>query len=249
MVATSWPAIIAVAGCVLLFGFSKTAMPVAGVLASPILALTLSPARAAGFVLPLLLVGDLIALGYFRQHADWRLIWRLVPGVLAGFALTAVCFVLLSPTGLGRVVGALILTSVVLEAWRFRSRGVGSGEIRGNRLAVAFYGTLAGMTSMAANAGGTAMSLYLLRMRVPMLAFMGTSAWFFFCLNLIKLGFMIPLELITPSTLLVDLAYAPVLALGALIGIRVFRRMNMERFAATALILSAVAAVWLLVHG
>ena len=42
---------------------------------------------------------------------------------------------------------------------------------------VTYLGAIHGM---AANAGGTAMTLYLVKMRVSMLAFMGTSAWFFF---------------------------------------------------------------------
>jgi uncharacterized membrane protein YfcA len=239
--------VVVVATCVLMYGFSKTAMPVAGVLASPVLAATLGATTAAGFIIPLLLVGDLFALARYRQHANWRLIGRVVPGVLMGLAITALLFRFVDVTTLGRVVGLLILASVVLEVWR-RRRPREEGE-RPHRAAVAFFGTLAGMTTMAANAGGTAMTLYLLNMRVSMLAFMGTFAWFFFILNAIKVPVLVGLGLLNGETLLAGVWFLPVIVLGALIGYAVFDRINERVFTAVALAVSAVASVWLIVHG
>ena len=118
-----------------------------------------------------------------------------------------------------------------------------------SRAGIAFFGTLAGMTTMAANAGGTAMTLYLVKMRVSMLAFMGTSAWFFFVLNVIKVPIVGGLGFITRETLVADLWLAPVLVLGALAGIALFRRMDERVFTTVALGLSGVAAGWLIVHG
>jgi uncharacterized protein len=242
------PLLLGVVGvCVFLYGFSKTAMPVAGVLAGPLLAAALGPTAATGFMVPLLILGDLFALARYRQHADWALIRRIVPGVLLGFLLTAVLFVALSLTALGRVIGVLILVSVTLEAWR-RRHPVEPSE-RPRRGAALFFGTLAGMTTMAANAGGTAMTLYLLNLRVPMLAFMGTSTWFFFVLNVVKVPIVGGLGFITTESLLAGLLFAPLIVIGALIGIWTFTRMNERVFANVALGLSALAAVWLIVHG
>ncbi len=242
------PALVAVvAVCVLLYGFSKTAMPVAGVLASPILAAALGATTASGFIMPLLLVGDLFALARYREHVNWRLIVRLVPGVLVGIILTALLFRFVDITTLGRIVGVLILGSVVLEVWR-RRRPREEGH-RPHRAAVVFFGTLAGMTSMAANAGGTAMTLYLLNMRVSLLAFMGTFAWFFLILNAIKVPFLVGLGLLNGDTLLANLWFLPVVVLGALLGYLVFDRINERVFTAVALSISALASVWLIVHG
>jgi len=247
------PLLLGVVGvCVFLYGFSKTAMPVAGVLAGPLLAAALGATTAAGLMIPLLLLGDLFALGYYRQHADWALIRRLVPGVLLGFAVTAVLFRFLPVAALGRIIGVLILASVVLEVWRRWSERHHDGpqlEPMRSRAGILFFGGLAGMTTMAANAGGAAMSLYLVKMRVSMLAFMGTSAWFFLILNLIKVPVIGGLGFITPQTLLAGLWLSPLIVIGALVGVAVFRRMNEEVFTAVALSLSALAALWLIVHG
>ena len=243
------PALIGVVGvCVILYGFSKTAMPVAGVLAGPLLAAALGVTTASGFVMPLLLLGDLFALARYRQHVDWRLILRLIPGVLVGVGLTALLFATVSTHVLSRVVGVLILVSVVLEVWRRTHPAPDEGG-KPHWAAVGFFGALAGMTTMAANAGGTAMTLYLVNMRVSMLAFMGTSAWFFFVVNLLKVPVIVGLGFVTSESLIADLWLAPFIVVGALIGVAVFRRMNERLFTNIALALSAVAAVWLILHG
>jgi hypothetical protein len=243
--------IVSVAIAVFLMGFSKTAMPVSGILAGPVLAAALTPTGAAGFAVPLLILGDMFGLALYRQHADWGLIRRLIPGVLVGFVFTALLFRFVETGLLSRILGLLILMSVGLEVRRLRSAattGAEQGEMT-NRAAIAFYGTLAGMTSMAANAGGAAMSVYLVKMRVSMLAFMGTSVWFFFILNVIKVPFVIGLGLVDSGSLLADLWFVPALVLGAGIGALVFRGMKPLWFTRIALGLSVVASLWLIVKG
>ncbi|NQW72992.1 MAG: hypothetical protein HQ453_09695, partial [Actinobacteria bacterium] len=61
-----------------------------------------------GFAVPLLILGDVFGLVLYRQHADWGLIRRLVPGVLVGFALTALLFRFVETGLLGRILGVLI---------------------------------------------------------------------------------------------------------------------------------------------
>lgn len=240
--------ITVVATAVFLYGFSKTAMPVAGMLAGPMLAAALGATTASGFIMPLLLLADLFALARYRQHANWPLIFKLVPGVLVGVALTAVLFKVADTRTLGRVIGLLILISVVLEVWRRRNPRTDEGD-QPHRLAVGFFGTLAGMTTMAANAGGAAMTLYLINMRVSMLAFMGTFSWFFFILNAIKVPILVGLGFLNSETLLADLWFAPLIVVGALLGYGIFTRMNEKVFTNIALVLSAVASIWLIIHG
>jgi uncharacterized membrane protein YfcA len=248
------PLLIAVvAASVLLYGFSKTAMPVAGVVAGPMLAASLGPTVAAGFAVPLLLLGDLMGLLYFRQHANWPVILRIVPGVLVGFVITALLFAFASTSVIARVIGVLLLISVGLEIYRRRvniEQPADSEDAAApQRLEAGFYGMLMGVTTLAANAGGAAMTLYLVKMRVPMLVFMGTSVWLFFILNLIKVPFIIPLGLITSESLVANLWFAPVLVVGALIGITTFKRMNQAWFERIALFLSAIASLWLVIRG
>lgn len=246
------PVVIALVGlAVLLYGISKTAMPTLGIVAGPLLAAVLTPTYASGFIVPLLIIGDLFGLALYRQHVQWRLIVRLIPGLLLGFAMVAAAFAFAPQGILARSIGVLILVSVGVEV--YRRRAFAATELQSApvlpKAVTGFFGTLAGMTTMAANAGGAAMSLYLVSMRVPMLAFMGTSAWFFFILNLIKVPIVVGLGLLVPDSLLVDLAFLPLLVVGAVLGVRVFKRFDQDVFNRVAVVLSAMAGVWLVVHG
>ena len=237
---------------IFLYGVSKTAMPVAGVLAGPLLAAVLTPTVASAFALPLLLVGDLYALALYRSNVDWRLILRLIPGVLAGLLATAFLFSVLTATALSRILGVLILVSVILEIAR-KVRNL-SSELPADAPLVrsvkaTFFGVLAGMTSMAANAGGTAMSLYLINMRVSTSTFMGTSAWFFFFINISKVPILINLDLLTGETLAAGVWFIPVIVAGAVAGSFIFGYMSREWFYWIALVVSAMAGLWLLSVG
>jgi uncharacterized membrane protein YfcA len=240
---------------VLIYGFSKTAMPVAGMVGSALLAAALGPTIASGFVVPLLIVGDLFALNLYRQHADWKLIRRLVPGVLGGFVLTAVMFVYLPTSVLARTLGVLLLVTAALEAWRIRNEhrlddlGDTPHTEMTSKVGIAFFGTLTGLTTMAANAGGAAMTLYLVKMRVPILTFMGTSTWFFFILNLIKVPFVVALGLLTWDSIVVSAYFLPALVVGTFIGRWAIKRMNKRTFVWIGLSLSSLGALWLIIHG
>ena len=70
-------------------GVSKTAIGGLGMVSVTIFA-NLIPAReASGFVLPLLLCGDIVAVKSYRQHAQWKHLLRLFPwtagGVIVGW--------------------------------------------------------------------------------------------------------------------------------------------------------------------
>ena len=68
-----------------LVGFAKTAIGGAGALAVVIFAAALPTRASTGALLPLLLVGDLVAVAVYRRHASLSTLLRLLPGVLPGF--------------------------------------------------------------------------------------------------------------------------------------------------------------------
>jgi uncharacterized membrane protein YfcA len=67
--------------------------------------------------------------------------------------------------------------------------------------------------------------------------------------NLSKVPFVVGLGLVTTESLLIGALFAPLTALGAFVGVKVFRRMDQTIFVRVALALSVVASVWLLIHG
>lgn len=108
------------------------------------------------------------------------------------------------------------------------------------------YGTLAGFTTMVANAGGPVMSLYLLSVGATKLRFMGTAACFFFATNLVKLPFSIGLSLVTVDTLRTALVLVPLVMLGAVIGRRLLRSIDQKLFERLVIGLTITASLFLL---
>ena len=70
-----WLALAAV-----LVGVAKTAINGVGSIAVVIFAAVLPARESTGAILPLLLCGDVIAVTWYRRHADWGTMWRLLPG-------------------------------------------------------------------------------------------------------------------------------------------------------------------------
>ncbi len=90
------------------------------------------------------------------------------------------------------------------------------------------------------------MVLYLLAMRLPKLLFMGTSAWYFFVLNLFKVPFNVQLGLINADSLRISLPLAPFAILGALSGRLLIHRIDQKLFEMLALVLTLLAGLRLL---
>lgn len=107
----------------------------------------------------------------------------------------------------------------------------------------AAYGALAGFTTMVANAGGPVTSLYFLACRFSVAAFLGTTAWFFFTVNLVKLPFTIGMGLIRPEHLALDAVLAPVVVVAALVGRRLAARLPLRVFEPLVIATTVIAAV------
>lgn len=259
LTATEW-AVLAVAA--LTVGFAKTAISGAGAVTVVLFAWVLPARESTGVVLPVLIVGDLLAVSIYRRHADWGMLWRLFPWVAVGTVLGAV-FVAYADDELMRI--AIGVTLLVLSAGQLLRRSPaqgpaidsttapiaepppGPGGATGRRVLAAGAGVLAGVTTMVANAAGAVTSLYFLLSGLPILRFLGTGAWFYLVVNLFKVPFSVGLGLLTWEALLLDLTLVPAVLAGAVTGVVVIKRIDQRRFEQVTLALVVVAAVLLLV--
>jgi hypothetical protein len=236
----------------LLVGFSKTGVAGIGILAIPLMAMVF-PARAStGFLLPMLIAGDLLAVGFFRRHALRREMWlqlaRLLPWVIGGLVLGRFALGVLTNEQMAPIIGGLILGLVALQLVRRRA-----GDWMENRLPhtwwfAAVMGFLAGFATMLANAAGPIMVMYFLARGLPKQEFMGTGAWFYFIVNLAKVPLSTGLGLITASSLTFDLVMVPVILVGAAVGIRVLSKIPQRVFDGTVLAVAVLASVKLIVQ-
>lgn len=225
----------------MLAGFGKTAIGGLGTVAVALFAIVLPARDSTGTLLVLLLCGDLIATWTYRRTVDWRLIGRLVLPVLIGLGLGAVFLRFADDVLLRRTIGVILLVLLAVQ-WLSPRR-----ESQNKAVAVSF-GALAGFTTMVANAGGPAFSLYLLRSGFDKLRFLGTSAWFFFAVNLTKLPITVSLGVVRTETVLRSLALVPALLAGAFIGRWAIRFINQKLFNRLVTIFIVVAAIYLVIR-
>lgn len=229
-------------------GISKTALPGANILAIALFATVLPARTSTAAMLLLLMVGDVFAILAYRRHAHWPTLMRLAPAVVAGL-LVGFAFLAVAGDGIvRRAIGVILLLMIAVTLWRRwrQSRREVQETPHGGILLAGTYGTLGGFTTMVANAGGPVMSMYFLATRTPVQVFLGTSAWFFAIINVTKVPFLAGLGLFHPPVLWMDAALAPLVVIGALIGLLVARRLDQALFDRIVITLTVVGAVYLL---
>jgi hypothetical protein len=107
-------------------------------------------------------------------------------------------------------------------------------------------GILAGAATMLANAAGPVFAIYLIAVGLPKMEFVGTSAWFFFIINLFKVPFSIALGLIRGQTLMLNLILAPAVLVGVLAGRWLLDRIPQRLFEHMLLGFAVLAALRLI---
>jgi uncharacterized membrane protein YfcA len=212
-----------------LIGLSKSGLPGLGILAVPLFASVIPAKDSTGFILPMLVAGDLIGVALFGRHAEWKYLWKLFPLALVGVLIGWQALGWLNNAQIRPLIGIIVLVMLTLNFWRQRHPDLKNIIPTGWWFA-AVTGLTAGFTTMVANAAGPIMIIYLLAMRLPPAAFIGTSAWYFLLVNTFKIPFSAQLGLITPVSLKVNLLLLPGIAVGALAGILFARRVPRHVF-------------------
>jgi len=229
-------------------GFSKTALGGLAVIAVAIFATILPAKESTAAVLLLLIVGDLVAVWHYRHDADWSLIRKLLPAVLPGLLLGSLFLRYVSDDVLRPSIGGVLLVLLILQLvvkWRSDDAGAPS-TAHEHRAAAWTAGTGAGFATMTANAAGAVMTLYLSASGIDKRRFIGTNAWFFLIVNLVKVPFSAALGLMHWEDLGRAGLLAPIILLGGIIGYATIRRISQHRFDIAVLLASAVAAAALL---
>jgi len=240
-----WIGWLVVGFCAFVVGVSKTGLPGLGILHVPLMAMVLPPLRSTGVLLGMLILGDLFAATYYRRRAEWKHVVRLLPPALAGIVAGWWAMRFVTNKQLGPIIGVIVLVMLVLNYWRTRIGGE-DAPIPTQWWFAVTLGFIAGVTTMMANAAGPVMVIYLLAMRLPKLEFVGTSAWFFFAVNWLKVPFSANLNLITLESIRLDLLMLPLIAAGSIAGILFLRRIPQKAFNSVVQILAAAAAIKLL---
>jgi uncharacterized membrane protein YfcA len=240
-----WALALVAAACV---GLTKTGFGGLGIVAVLLFA-TIFPAKAStGALLPLMIFGDLIGVYFYRGHANWPDLIRLLPATLAGI----VCGWWLMPHIPDHefivFLGWLILGLMALTVMQRRFPRVLLSAVEHPLLGLV-AGWATGLATMLANAAGAITAFYFLARRMDKMTFVGTAAWFYLVVNLSKVPFSIQLGLLTPGSLKFDLMLLPAVAVGAVAGRLLLRRVPQRFFEWITILLATAAALRLIATG
>jgi uncharacterized membrane protein YfcA len=226
----------------ILVGFTKTSVGGVGILAVLLMALAIPGKASPGVLLPMLIAADIMAVIYYRRSCKWAILLSLMPAAVVGVALGAAFLWLVPDANFEKIIGWVILGMLALDL------GLGEALKRHAQgpVLTRFVGVIAGATSMIANAAGPVFGIYLLQMGLNKHQFVGTRSWYFLIMNLAKMPFAIGLGLVTPTTLTLNLAYLPVILLGAILGYRFLRFLNVRVFGVLIRLAALVAAARLI---
>jgi hypothetical protein len=201
--------------------------------------------ESTGVVLPMLIVGDMLAVCAFRQHARWEYVRRMVPPALIGIIAGWLLMHRLSGAAYKPLIGWIILTLAVLQLWR-QARPQLFERVPHSAWFAWSMGLLAGGTTMLINGAGPIMALYFLAIALPKFELVGTSAWFFLIVNCLKVPFSATLGLIHLDSLRLNTLLVPAIAVGLFGGRWLVRRIPQRLFDALLLVFAAVAALRLI---
>ena len=166
-------------------GLSKGGVPMVAILAVPIMSLYMDPALAAGLLLPLYIVADVYAVYLFRRAFSKRNLAILLPGAVIGIlvAFFAVSYV---PRDAVKLLVAGIGFSYLVNRLRVRFSKTAVSAKAADVPRGLFWGTLLGLTSYIAHAGGPPYQAYVLPQKLDKMVYLGTTVILFSVVNLLK---------------------------------------------------------------
>ncbi len=226
-------------------GVSKSGFPGLSMFHVVLYAFVFGALESTGVLLPMLVVGDCFAIYVFGRKAVWKQVRRLLPPTLAGILIGWFMMGQLDETVFKRLVGVIILslTAVqVVKIWR----PSWFDQVPHTLWFSITLGLLAGLTTMLANAAGPVVALYLLAVNLPKWELIGTTAWLFLVLNVVKLPLSYNLGLITPATLAVGAAMSLAIPIGILVGRWMVSRVSQRWFNGILLAFTGIAAMRLI---
>ena len=218
---------------VIITGISKTGLGAGvGGVAVPMMSQVIAPGVAAGIMLPILCVMDLLGLRAYRGKWAWSAVKAMLLPALFGIAVGALSFNSLSVSKTKVLLGAIsVAFSLYQLVPALRNLKTWMPEF----LRPWVWCGLSGFTSTLAHAGGPPITIYLWPKQLGRTEFMAVTIVFFTVVNAVKLipfALLGQLNLANLGTALVLMPFAPV---GVWLGVRlnkviddvIFRRVTL----------------------
>ena len=234
---------------VLLFGIAKGGFGGGlGVAAVPLMSLVMSPVQAAGILLPILCLMDLLSLWAYRGKWVWPELRILVPASMLGILTGTLLFGFMSAGVVKLIIGAVAILFTTHHWFTRQARQSGPATYVPRSFGI-IGGAGAGFTSFIAHSGGPPISMYLLRRPLNRTEFVATTVVFFAAVNYVKLVPYGWLGQLATDNLMASLVLAPFAPIGIGLGIWLHNNVSDRLFFRFVYVLLFVVALKLISDG
>ncbi len=231
---------------IIILGVSKAGIKGISIIMITLMVFVYGGKDSTGVLMPLLISADILAISYYRKHVQWRYLIKLLPAMVIG---------VLIGTYIGKdlpedifklgMIGIILFSVGLLLYWERNP----PKEVPDNWIFSSFLGLAAGVTTMIGNLAGPFANIYFLSMRMPKNEFIGTAAWLFFIINLIKL----PLHIFIWGTVNMEsikqtISLVPAMIIGFILGIAIVKRIKEHSYRQLIIIITGLGALVLLVR-
>tara|TARA_Y100000768_G_C23839057_1_gene615226 strand:+ start:122 stop:862 length:741 start_codon:yes stop_codon:yes gene_type:complete len=230
--------------CAFLLGISKSGIKGIAALIVTGFALAYGAKSSTGVLMPLLLVGDIFAVTYYKSHVQWIYIFKLIPWMIFGVLIGVIGGAAISENIFKYGMAGIILFSVgQMYYWENKREEI----VPSHWSFASSMGILAGFTTMVGNLAGAFTNIYFLAMRVPKNVFIGTAAWLFFIINSFKVPFHIwSWKTINMSSILKSLELVPFVILGLIVGVFLVKKIKDDGYRKLIMIFTALGGIIIL---
>jgi len=206
--------------CAFLIGVSKSGLKGTAMVSIPLLAYLYGGKASVGIILPFLIMGDLMALTFYFKSGKIKYIIKLIPWAVVGILIAVYVGNQINDQQFKLTIAIAIIVCLTLLLYNeIRKKKI---NLIDNKTFSGSLGLAGGFATMMGNAAGPIFNLYLLSMRLPKEAYIGTGAWFYLFLNVFKVPFhIISWQTITLKTIQLNFIMFPALLLGAFVGKKV----------------------------
>jgi len=230
---------------VILFGISKGgfAGPVA-ILSIPIMALVMSPIKAAAILLPVLLLMDLVAMYIYWNKWDLKNVKIILPPAMIGVLIGTATFNYTSEDSIRIIIGCIAIIFIILSFLQQNSKLVIPTKNKG-----IFWSLIGGYTSFIIHSGGTPVNFFLLPQRLDKTIYVGTFTLAFFVINIVKLIPYYYLDQLVFSNLKISLILSPLAPISIYLGYYLHKKINEKTFYLLIYFFLAIGGVKLIYDG
>lgn len=214
---------------VMIMGLSKGGFAGIGALALPVLALVVPPVTAAGILLPILVLQDVVGVVAYRRTFDRGILAMMLPAAAIGIGLGYLLAARVNATVLLAVVGLLSILFAAYRLWLGRGGKLVAPAKSPAALGL-FLGVASGFASQVAHAGQPPFQIWVLPKRLSPTMLAGTTAVFFAAVNWLKVPAYIALGQFSTTNLMAAAVLAPIATAATFGGLWLVKRVQTERF-------------------